>query len=171
MNIEWILVKHIQNLGDLGEPRLKLLSRSSIWRGEVLVPGLGWAAKPPKATDENLRHGESERPQPRDFDEHRIQQYSYRFIHIQQHIQIFNISTYSAYPTQPPKTTSGALEYFAKGIHIGKVLVAVEDGVPVLPSRPQVIGPAGDTCHRRINSLCDINGDVETKWRQTDQLV
>jgi len=49
-------------------------------------------------------------------------------------------------PRLPTKTFGmadlrGALEYFGKGIHIGKVLVAVEDGVPVLPRRPQVIGP------------------------------
>ena len=52
----------------------------------------------------------------------------------------------------------GALEYFAKGIHIGKVLVAVEDGVPVLPSRPQVIGPCGETWLR-------IHCEWTTLWR------
>ena len=36
------------------------------------------------------------------------------------------------------------MEYFAKGIHIGKVLVAVEDGVPVLPERPSVQGSETD---------------------------
>lgn len=59
-------------------------------------------------------------------------------------------------PRLPTKTfgmanLKGALEYFAKGIHVGKVLVAVEDGVPVLPSRPQVIGSAGDIM---TQSLC-----------------
>eukprot|EP00931_Biecheleriopsis_adriatica_P072874 TRINITY_DN47262_c0_g1_i1.p1 TRINITY_DN47262_c0_g1~~TRINITY_DN47262_c0_g1_i1.p1 ORF type:complete len:2707 (-),score=546.64 TRINITY_DN47262_c0_g1_i1:209-8329(-) len=52
-------------------------------------------------------------------------------------------------PYLPTKTygmsdLSSALEYFSRGVHIGKVLVAVED-CPVLPARPTAVrGPDGD---------------------------
>lgn len=68
-------------------------------------------------------------------------------------------------PRLPTKTfgmanLKGALEYFAKGIHVGKVLVAVEDGVPVLPSRPQVIGSAGDIMTQSLRAAGTEEGGV-----------
>jgi len=68
-------------------------------------------------------------------------------------------------PCLPTKTfgmanLKGALEYFAKGIHIGKVLVAVEDGVPVLPSRPQVIGPCGDMVTQSLRAAGTEEGGL-----------
>mmetsp|Transcript_16138 Transcript_16138/g.56290 ORF Transcript_16138/g.56290 Transcript_16138/m.56290 type:complete len:2677 (-) Transcript_16138:165-8195(-) len=51
-------------------------------------------------------------------------------------------------PRLPTKTfqiseMSNALEYFSKGIHVGKVLVGMDD-TPVLPARPTAVsGPAG----------------------------
>lgn len=52
----------------------------------------------------------------------------------------------------------GALEYFAKGIHIGKVLVAVEDGVPVLPARPEISGPVGDIVAQALRAAGSLGG-------------
>ena len=93
------------------------------------VAGVGRAAQSPKVANQDLWHGQSERRN------------DFRFINLHHIIHISSFLQFGSLLSLP-----GALEYFAKGIHIGKVLVAVEDGVPVLPSRPQVIGPAGETC-------------------------
>jgi len=43
------------------------------------------------------------------------------------------------------KKLSNALEYFSKGVHIGKVLVSIGEDVPVLPARPATVaGLHGD---------------------------
>jgi len=71
-------------------------------------------------------------------------------------------------PMLPTKTfgmsdLSGALEYFSKGVHIGKVLVAVQN-CEVLPARPQKVeGPKDDLvsgCLQAVLSASEGTGGV-----------